>query len=362
MFALQNQADTQCIRKLGPHCGNSDPLIEEMAALPEFRDLHLNVFKSDFGGCPAEVCIGSVSFPAGYHGPVAFKDRSEVDGPEGHHCWWMAPARALLQASTTAQSPAHGPCACGQKLHLPGARFCSACASELPDAGDAAAVRAVCERVGGDLLAMSVAIVSMKFKHNSPHKDHGLAQGRIFNVAVDRVLAALLTATSSSSTGLLEAVRSLRTAHDAWHGDLSSNRFGTDYDGTDSLCYEFDDFALAEEDRPFPTRLCKYFTRGQHCPFGTRCKFLHSHMRCGPDCIDCVMVESHACRLAGVRLWEIESTLLLRQDLCSSKFESDAEMLRVSASRAHQNTIMGILATAATKGHYLIINHDNDLF
>lgn len=291
---ISRQDGVRRIQKTGPHCGMSDPLIEEMAKMPEFRDLGVQVSS---GGEVSNIV--DVAFPRdGYEGPIKFWGY-ECDPGQESRFWWMVPASAVFRGGAGAPS-APAPCACGQRTHLPGARFGCGCAAKLPDAETTAAVAALRKRVRGDLQGLQKLLRDMKFKHESPHKEYADEQaatiGR-FVLQADADLVRPLAALECNRT-LMQAVSSAKSAFEDWQDhrhEIENSRSTSDY--VDEY-YGLDGYYYDDEDEGYPTRLCRNYIRGQHCRFGASCKFLHSFEKCGPDCRECTFIELMVLRQA----------------------------------------------------------------
>ena len=335
--------------KTGPHCGMSDPLLEELSALP-----HVSVAL----GLVADGASPRIDGPANTS-QILFLDN--FGGDESMRCWWLAPASALLPpagaaSSSTPSGPAavHRTCACGESVHLAMARFCGGCGSKLPTAADDAGRTSLMNRVRRELSLAKQAVTpvassryaqgveGMCFEHRGPHAERAEAAAAPLRIALEAALRALdkMPSQGLELTQNVQAARSSLRTWDAQHDEHANRRFRRDPYGDDED--DEDDDEEAEYG------------------YGRRAG-------CGRECFECDFTERSALQYASEHLAQVEAALLLEHpglrgpnSHSAEQFASDGERIKAATEHERLSGLPGFLARAAALGHYLLINYDND--
>lgn len=369
-LAMGKEAGAQTLSKTGPHCGYSDPLLEELSAMRHVGS-KLGLF--------ARGDIPSVASQP----PDPRVQLLSADEDEGFHYWWMAPASALLESggSTSAASqPGAISLACikcGASVHLRGAQFCGTCGERLPstseDAGRTGLLVRLRRELGQAMQAVSYAqpgvrqvdgTSGMLFKHNGPHR----RRADEYALPVRQQLATALDALSkpvaqpAQGNELSSSIKAARAALRAWDSrddELEERRRGRDFGGA----YGDDDPDDPDDDEDDcygygGGRVCFQFRDQGWCSYGSSCRYRHPRYPagCRRDCLDCGFAVRQALKLCSEHLGEVEDAL----QIVWQPFVSDGEMIAAAAQREQVAGVAGFLTRAAALGHFVLINHDNE--
>ena len=324
-----NEAGAQKLQETGPHCGFSDPLLEELSATPLVGSL-LGI-RAD-GGEP------NITAPA----DARIKLLS-CDHCEGIYHWWMARASDLLGQAAAPQSQLPSAADGGRhelesRLH----RELSQALKVVTPQGLAAATHLD-------------STEGMSFSHGGPHMRRAEKRALPLRQALDSALRALQL---SDGTELAAAVRSARTHLRAWdmaEEDVEDRHRRRDHDlggacGIDDIDDPEDDENCYSAENGYGgggMGICFQFRDRGHCSWGARCRYRHSRYpgACGRKCLECRLVSTLALKLCSVHLGEVGEALQQWLQLRSGE---------------QRRGVSGFLERAAALGHWVLINHDNE--
>ena len=369
--SLRKEDGVQEMQKTGPHCGYSDPLLEELAAIPHVGTKLGLVANGDMPEIrdPADERIVLLSH----------------DGDESIRHWWMARASDLLEPiGTTAVAQARAAMrriceGCGESVHLTGAQFCCRCGNALPDAGADDGRRELMNRLKRELAQARQAVTpspsafsvdgtqGMRFEHAGPHQRRTEKYASPVRYAVETALRTLEKPVSQQqTTELRDAVRTARTSLMSWDrrdDEIEERRRNRDLGGSYGDRDVSDDPEDPDDDDDgygytYGGRICFQFRDRGYCSYGAACRFRHPNYTsgCSRTCHSCSFATRQALKLCSEHLYQVEEALQLK----SNAFATDAEMIASAARNEQLCGVSGFLARAAALDHWVLINHDND--